>query len=119
MDRRRLDGLLPERDDGRRHRRPRRLVANNFLPLGTKITVTASPTSRRRFVVRDRIGWGTQLDFWVPSCAQAIAWGRRTVRLRVGWPLNAPMEGSTPCANPHPGFVFWLILILQVRDRSS
>lgn len=61
-------------------------VANNFLPLGTRVTVTASPTQRRRFVVRDRIGWGTQLDFWTPSCTRARAWGRRTVRLHVGWP---------------------------------
>lgn len=58
-------------------------VANNHLSLGTAIEVTASPTQSRSFVVRDRIGWGTQLDFWVPSCAQALLWGRRVVQLRV------------------------------------
>jgi 3D (Asp-Asp-Asp) domain-containing protein len=46
-------------------------VANNFLPLGTRVTVSASPAQTRRYVVRDRIGWGTQLDFWTPSCATA------------------------------------------------
>lgn len=58
-------------------------VANNHLRLGTRVEVTASPTQSRSFVVRDRIGWGTQLDFWVPSCAQALLWGRRVVGLRV------------------------------------
>jgi 3D (Asp-Asp-Asp) domain-containing protein len=58
-------------------------VANNHLRLGTTIQVSASPTRRRSFVVRDRIGWGTELDFWVPSCAQALLWGRRIVQLRV------------------------------------
>lgn len=60
-------------------------IAHNGYPLGTHLTITPSPTGRRRFTVRDRIGWGTQLDFWTPTCAQAIAWGRRTVRVRVGW----------------------------------
>lgn len=60
-------------------------VAHNGFALGTRLTITPSPTGRRRFVVRDRIGWGTELDFWTPTCGQAIAWGRRTVRVRVGW----------------------------------
>lgn len=58
-------------------------VANNHLSLGTRVEVTTSPTQGRSFVVRDRIGWGTQLDFWVPSCARALLWGRRVVGLRV------------------------------------
>lgn len=61
-------------------------IAHNGLPLGTHVTVYPSPTGRRRFVVRDRIGWGTQLDFWLPSCAQALTWGRRVVHVKVGWP---------------------------------
>jgi 3D (Asp-Asp-Asp) domain-containing protein len=69
-------------------------VANNFLALGTPIVVTASPTGSREWRVRDRIGWGTQLDFWVPSCAQALAWGRRTVRLKVGR-IRHVWKGST------------------------
>jgi hypothetical protein len=46
-------------------------VAMNGVRLGTRIRVSRSPTGRLRFTVKDRIGWGTQLDFWVPSCAQA------------------------------------------------
>lgn len=61
-------------------------VANNHYALGTKVTIRPSPTGRRRFVVRDRIGWGTELDFWMPTCAAARRWGRRTVRITVGWP---------------------------------
>lgn len=61
-------------------------IANNFYALGTHVTVRPSPTGRRRFVVRDRIGWGSQLDFWMPSCAQARVWGRRRVRVTLGWP---------------------------------
>lgn len=60
-------------------------VAHNGYPLGTQLTITPSPTGARRFVVRDRIGWGTQLDFWLPSCAAARAWGRRTVHVTRGW----------------------------------
>lgn len=61
-------------------------VAHNGYRLGTKLWISPSPTGRRRFVVRDRIGWGTELDFWTPTCSRAIAWGRRSVRVRVGWP---------------------------------
>lgn len=60
-------------------------VAMNGVPLGTKITVRSSPTGRKHWVVRDRIGHGTQLDFWVPTCGQAIRWGRRNVRWGFGW----------------------------------
>lgn len=55
-------------------------VAHNGYALGQKLTING-----RRYVVRDRIGWGTTLDIWMPSCSSAIAFGRRTVRVRVGW----------------------------------
>lgn len=60
-------------------------IAHNGYPLGTHVTVSPSPTGRRHFVVRDRIGWGTQLDFWLGSCAAARSWGRRTVHVLRGW----------------------------------
>lgn len=66
-------------------------VAHNGYPLGTRLTVHPAPQGRRRWVVRDRIGWGTQIDFWQPSCAAALAWGRRTVRVRRGW-MTPPRE---------------------------
>lgn len=61
-------------------------VAMNTLPLGTRVYLRPGLYGRHRFVVRDRIGWGSQLDIWNPSCAGAIAYGRRTQRLTVGWP---------------------------------
>jgi len=61
-------------------------VAHNGYPLGTRVTVSPPVFGRRLYVVRDRIGWGTEIDFWAPSCGQAITFGRRTIRVRRGWP---------------------------------
>lgn len=63
------------------------VVAMNRHPLGTRITLKQKgPNGRRRFVVRDRIGWGSELDIWTPSCAWAYnVWGRRQVQYRIGW----------------------------------
>jgi 3D (Asp-Asp-Asp) domain-containing protein len=60
-------------------------VAMNRHPLGTRISVRRNPygAALRRFRVEDRIGHGSELDFWVPSCDRARAWGRRTVTYRV------------------------------------
>jgi 3D (Asp-Asp-Asp) domain-containing protein len=59
-------------------------VAQNTLPLGTRIRLIGqSFMGARDFVVRDRIGSGSQLDFWAPSCSESISWGRRTVRFVV------------------------------------
>ena len=64
----------------------RGIVAMNNLPLGTKITTARrGPDGRRRYIVRDRIGWGSELDFWVPSCERARRWGRRDMKYRIGW----------------------------------
>lgn len=63
-------------------------VAMNSVRLGTRIRVVgrqAGPGGRRKFTVRDRIGYGSLLDFYMPSCSAAVAWGRRHVRYRVGW----------------------------------
>lgn len=69
----------------------RRSIAMNSLPLGTRIKLTGpSYFGLRVFTVRDRIGWGSELDFWAPSCGQARSWGRRTVRFKV---LTRPRGG--------------------------
>jgi hypothetical protein len=60
-------------------------VANNRFRLGTHIRVYPRVFGIRRWVVRDRIGWGTDWDFWTPSCWQARQFGRRYVRIVVGW----------------------------------
>jgi 3D (Asp-Asp-Asp) domain-containing protein len=59
-------------------------VASNRHPLGTRIRLIGVRFhGRRTFTVRDRIGSGSELDFWTASCAAARRWGRRRVRYRV------------------------------------
>lgn len=62
-----------------------RSVAMNRLALGTTIKLVRPKHFRglRKFVVRDRIGWGTELDFWSPSCDFSRQWGRHTVAFRI------------------------------------
>lgn len=57
-------------------------VANNFLPLGATIRMSRAIYGRRYFKVKDRIGWGTALDIWFPTCSQARVFGRRTLTFR-------------------------------------
>lgn len=62
-----------------------RSIAMNTLPLGSKIKLTGKRTfyGQRTFYVRDRIGWGSQLDFWHPSHSTCMRWGRRQVFYKV------------------------------------
>jgi 3D (Asp-Asp-Asp) domain-containing protein len=66
----------------------KRAVAHNFLMPGTKIKLVGrSFYGLRRFVVSDtgpalRDG---HFDIWADSCAKSRAWGRRTIRYRLGW----------------------------------
>lgn len=55
-----------------------------ILPLGTKINLNAGSYSGN-YVVADTGGAvrGRVLDIWVPSCAEAVRFGRRTVTVRV------------------------------------
>lgn len=61
-------------------------AAMNGVRLGTPVRLVGARSfyGRRVFVVRDRIGWGSRLDLWHPSCAAARAWGRRPVRFVLG-----------------------------------
>lgn len=59
-------------------------VASNRHPLGTRLEVLDGPAAGR-YTVRDRIGYGSDLDIWMASCSAAIAYGRRVVAVRVGW----------------------------------
>ncbi len=62
-------------------------VAMNILPLESEIKVVKPKNGffgRTIFVVRDRIGYGSQLDFWTPSESDCIDhWGRKTVEIQV------------------------------------
>lgn len=60
-------------------------LAHNGYALGTRVWATPAVFGRHRWTVRDRIGHGTEADFWTPSCSQAVAFGRRSVRITVGW----------------------------------
>ena len=62
-------------------------AAHNGYPLGTRIWIDPAVFGRHRWVVRDRIGFGTQLDFWSPSCATSRRFGRRVVKVHRGWPV--------------------------------
>lgn len=65
-----------------------RSAASNMLPLGTKIRIRGKqtgPRGMRRYVVRDRIGYGTSLDLWTNSCSTARSFGRRSVSFKIGW----------------------------------
>lgn len=58
-------------------------VANNFLALGTRILLDRPVFGLRRFVVLDRIGWGSELDFYGPSEGACLAFGRERVGFTV------------------------------------
>jgi len=58
-------------------------VASNSYPLGTVLHVSDSPTGPGDFTVTDRIGSGSQLDFFVNSCSAARAYGRRSVTVSL------------------------------------
>jgi 3D (Asp-Asp-Asp) domain-containing protein len=78
-------------------------VAMNMLPLGTRVTLHPGLYGRHRFTVRDRIGWGTQLDIWTPSCGAAIAYGRHAQRVAVGWRRKRPLVGVVRRVQAFPG----------------
>jgi 3D (Asp-Asp-Asp) domain-containing protein len=59
-------------------------VASNEYGFGTVLRLRRPIRGRRHFYVRDRIGSGSRLDIFMPSCWAATQWGRRTVRFTVG-----------------------------------
>lgn len=73
-------------------------VASNWHPLGTRLIVNG-----RRYVVEDRIGWGTHLDIWTSSCYRARAYGRVRVRVVVGWsrPMRARLVRRPSAVRVH------------------
>ena len=58
-------------------------VAQNTLPFGTRIILDHAVFGRRVFTVEDRIGSASQLDFYNPSEAVCVQYGRRTIGFRV------------------------------------
>lgn len=58
-------------------------VASNAHRLGTRLRLAHPIFGHRVVVVRDRIGWGSQLDIFTSSCTAAQRFGRRRVSYRV------------------------------------
>lgn len=53
-------------------------VAMNGVPIGSRWQVDGGGT----YTVNDRIGHGSGFDVWMPSCAAALEYGRRTITVR-------------------------------------
>jgi 3D (Asp-Asp-Asp) domain-containing protein len=60
------------------------IAAANWLRLGTRIRIWPPAFGRTRYVVEDRVGYGTSLDLYTPSCEAAIEYGRRVERVTIG-----------------------------------
>lgn len=63
-------------------------VAGNLWPLGTVLRVEGGKHDGSLVTVEDRIGWGSQLDFFAPSCSEAWSYGREEIEVelvRKGW----------------------------------
>jgi 3D (Asp-Asp-Asp) domain-containing protein len=58
-------------------------VLPGFLPLGTHILLDRPAFGRRAFVVRDHIGYGSELDIFNPSESACLQYGRREIGFRV------------------------------------
>lgn len=54
-------------------------VANDFLPLGTRIRLDHPVFGLRDFTVEDRIGWGSELDIYNPSQQLCLQYGRQQI----------------------------------------
>lgn len=60
-------------------------AAMNGVALGTRVTVESGPGAGWSLTVEDRHAPGsTGLDVFLASCAEARAYGRREVEVRVG-----------------------------------
>lgn len=54
-------------------------VANNKYPFGTKLEIKGYG----KYIVEDRIGWGSELDIYMPNCNKAKQFGRKKLKVRV------------------------------------
>ena len=61
------------------------MVAMNGVALGSRWLVHDGPFDGATLEVTDRIGHSTEFDIWFDDCADAVAYGRRTITVeRVG-----------------------------------
>lgn len=58
-------------------------VAGNMWALGTKLRILSGEHKGEVVVVEDRIGAHSQLDFYTPSCRNALVYGREEIKIEV------------------------------------
>ncbi len=58
-------------------------VAGNRWPLGTWLFVLSGSHKGETVQVLDRIGWGSQLDFFTRSCKRAWQYGRQQIKVEI------------------------------------
>ena len=58
-------------------------AAGNLWPFGTHLKLLSGKLAGTIVVVVDRIGWGSQLDLFTWSCANAFWYGRELIQVEV------------------------------------
>ena len=58
-------------------------AAGNMWPLGTRLDILSGEHQGITVTVADRIGWGSQLDFFTWSCSKAWQYGREQIEVEV------------------------------------
>jgi 3D (Asp-Asp-Asp) domain-containing protein len=70
-------------------------VAMAGVPFGTKFRVLTGPMRGHIYKVEDRPDQHTEFDIWMRHCSDAIAYGRRTIKIERVASHSADVEGST------------------------
>ncbi len=58
-------------------------AAGNMCPFGTRIKLLSGRLAGTVVTIADRIGWGSQLDIFSPSCAWSWWYGRERVSVEI------------------------------------
>ena len=58
-------------------------AAGNLWRFGTRIKILSGRLAGTIVTISDRIGWGSQLDIFNPSCAWAIQYGRERIEVQI------------------------------------
>ena len=58
-------------------------VASNQFPFGTRLLIETGTFAGETFTVTDRIGYGSELDFYQGSCSAAISYGRQYIEVKT------------------------------------
>ena len=58
-------------------------AAGNEWPFGTRLKILTGRLAGTVVTIADRIGWGSQLDIFSPSCAWSWLYGREAILAQV------------------------------------